>query len=186
MKKIKRRNFFVNKNMQGEHIFLNFLVTIAGVVIFALIFGLLSADRLTLSYENQVLRIGQTPSMLLKEMLHSHGIFILTVGVLVAVLSMFMTHRFAGPFFRLEKTMEKMLQRDLSDRIRLRPRDHGKELADRINGFNDLLESDLKEAAVLCDSLEAKLGASAEAHEELRQLKELISRYTTRKNLPAA
>lgn len=184
MSKIKRRNFFINKNMQGEYIFLYFLITIAGVVIFALIFALLCADRLTLSYENQVLRIGQTPNMLLTEMLHSHWIFIITVGVLVAVFSMFMTHRFAGPFFRLEKALRLMLSRDLSDRIRLRPKDHGKELAELINRFNDQLGADLDEARILCADLEQSLNPSTEAKAKISRLSAILGSYTNEKGRP--
>ena len=108
----KRRNYFIKRELQGKYIFSFFIFVITGSIIFTIIFSLLSADTLTVVYDNYNLQIGKTPSVLLREILSANWIFIVAGGLTVAVLSMFLTHRFAGPLFRFEKSIDEMTQRE--------------------------------------------------------------------------
>lgn len=51
----------------------------------------------------------------------------------VFVLTMLATHTIAGPVYRIEKTLEEMAEGDLSQKVRLRPADEFKEVADALN-----------------------------------------------------
>lgn len=153
----KRRNYFIKKDLQGKYIFSFFIFMVAGSIIFTLILGLLSSDTMTIVYENYKLQIGKTPLMLIKEILSAQWIFIVAGGFLFVVLSMFLTHRFAGPIFRFEKSIEEMTKGKLDFRIYLRAKDEGKELAEKINIFIDMLSSDIKEMKRLSEEVNNKL-----------------------------
>jgi methyl-accepting chemotaxis protein len=165
----KRRNFFIKKDLQGKYMFSFFIFLVAGSVIFTLIFSLLASNTMTIVYDNYKLQIGKTPLMLIKEILSAQWIFIVAGGFLFVVLSMFLTHRFAGPIFRFEKSIEEMTKGNLNFRIYLRAKDEGKELAEKINILIDMLSSDIKEMRRLSEEVNNKL---MEADNSLKENKE--------------
>ena len=140
----KRRNYFIKKNFQGKLILGYFLFVIGGCLFFIVLLGLFSADSLTINYKNYDIQLGQTPLMLLKEVIAAHWVFLVAGGTLLVIASMFLTHRIAGPFFRLEKTLNNMSSGNLNDIIYLRKEDEGKDLADKINSFNKFLSSKIR------------------------------------------
>ncbi len=142
----KKRNFFIKKDFQGRIILAVFLAVIISCLFFIVIFGLFSADTMTISYENNELQMGQTPVMLFKNALAANWLFLVTCGSLVVIAAIIGTHRIAGPLFRFEKTLDSMNKRNLSNTIHLRGKDEGKDLASKINDFNHALSEDLRTA----------------------------------------
>jgi methyl-accepting chemotaxis protein len=142
--KYKRRNFFIKKNFQGKLILGYFLFVLAGCLLFALLLAAFSADTLTVAYQNNDLQLGRTPEMLLKNTLAAFLIFMLAGGSLVVLFALFITHRMAGPMYRLEQTLDQMKQGNLTDTIRLRKKDAGKEIAAKLNDFNRQLSSQVQ------------------------------------------
>ena len=59
------------------------------------------------------------------------------IMVAVAILSVFVSHRMAGPVFKFEKTLRQLNHGDRVDKIRLRRGDSFKELASEINDLID-------------------------------------------------
>jgi methyl-accepting chemotaxis protein len=163
MGKHRRRQFFIDKEFQGRYIFSAFISIIVGSVVFTLLIGFFSSNTLSIVYENYQLRLGATPSMLMNRVFSAQWLFILLGGVFVGVIVLFMSHRIAGPFYRIEKTLEKMKAGDLSVVIRLRKRDEGKMVGEKINEFNDMLSNRLgylqqisENIQERCDSLAAE------------------------------
>lgn len=143
--KYKRRvkNFFIKKNLQGKIVLSVFLAVAISCLFFIVVFGLFSADTMTISYHNNDLQIGKTPIMLFKNALAANWIFLVVCGTLLVIASVVGSHRIAGPLFRFEKVLDSMLNRDLGDTIHLRGKDEGKELAKKINQFNSALSQDI-------------------------------------------
>ncbi len=189
-RKWRRRNYFIKKELQGRFIFSFFIFVIAGSFFFTIIFSLLSADTLTIAYKDYDLRLGKTPVILLRETLRAHWIFIFTGGLLVVLASMFLTHRLAGPVYRLEKSLEEMLKGNFNFEIRLRSGDEAKELAQMLNEFNTRLSSQLKDIRALADDAgsrisKARESAGTEAGTELegaeaanRRIGEILRNFT--------
>jgi len=140
----KRRNYFIKKNFQGKLILGYFLFVVIGCLIFTVILALLSADSLTVVYQDNDLQIGQTPFMLVKQLLTANWIFLIAGSAFVVVAAMMITHRLAGPLFRLERAVDNMSRGQLNDIIYLREKDEGKELAAKLNQFNNGLSQDLR------------------------------------------
>ena len=59
------------------------------------------------------------------------------IMVAVAILSVFVSHRMAGPVFKFERTLRQLNQGDTVDKISLRRGDSFKELASEINDLID-------------------------------------------------
>lgn len=157
----KRRNFFIKKDFQGKLILGYFLFVAGGCLLFIFLFSLFSADTLTIAYANHDLQLGQTPIILFKKILTAHWIFLVVGSIILVITAMLLTHRIAGPLFRFERAFDNMLQRRLNDTIVLRSKDEGKELAVKINAFNEDLSLTLK-------NVQAHAGAIAELLEQAK------------------
>jgi methyl-accepting chemotaxis protein len=153
----RRRNYFINKELQGRYIFSFFVLVLACGFLLTAIFSLLSADSLTIVYKNDTLQLGKTPLILFREILGAHWIFIATGGVLVIIASLFLSHRVAGPLYRFEKSLEEMNGGNFDFEIRLRSKDEGKELARMLNDLNSTLSSQLGEMRNLAEGVNSHL-----------------------------
>jgi methyl-accepting chemotaxis protein len=66
---------------------------------------------------------------------------LLTITPLVVIISIFLSHKIAGPMYRMEKFMTTMATGDFTQHITLRKGDELKTLAERINFFVDSLRT---------------------------------------------
>ncbi|MFT5699114.1 MAG: methyl-accepting chemotaxis protein [Desulforhopalus sp.] len=144
-KTIKRRKYFIKKDYQGKLLLSCFLIVVGGGLLFNVLLGLLSADSVTISYSNQELQLGRTPFMLFKQGLAANWILIILGGGFVMVASLLLSHRVMGPMYRFEATLDDMLKGELGTTIHLRDKDQGKELAQKINGFNSQVFGSFRE-----------------------------------------
>jgi methyl-accepting chemotaxis protein len=135
----QRRNYFINKEFQGRYIFNYFILATIGSLLFIGVFSFFSSNTLSIVYDNYHLQLGVTPGILFKKILSTQWLFLVFGGGMVIVVTMFLTHRVAGPFYRFEKTLDEMIEGDISSQIFLRQKDEGKALAQKINAFNYVL-----------------------------------------------
>jgi len=191
----KRRNFFIKKDLQGKYIFSFFIFVVLGSVLYTAIFSMLSANTISIVYKDNNLMLGKTSSILFMEMLKANWILILSGGIIVVIISVFLTHRFAGPIYKFERTIDGMALGNLDFHVRLRKHDEGKDLAEAINRLKNTLASNIDTMRDLSDeidrNLKAAAGADAEAPEELTsalkrasntngQLRRILDSYTTK------
>jgi len=141
--RFKRRNYFVNQEFQGKLIFNYFLIAAIGSILFMAVFSFFSSNTLSISYDNYNLQLGVTPAILFKKILSTQWLFLIFGGGLVVIVTLFLTHRVAGPFFKLENSLDVMIKGDISKEIWLRGKDEGKELTEKINRFNIILSEKL-------------------------------------------
>ncbi len=195
-KKWKRRNFFIKKELQGRYIFSFFILVILGSILYTAIFSFLSANTLTIVYKGNNLILGQTPYILFTQMLKANWILMLSGGVIVVVISVFLTHRFAGPIYRFERTIDEMARGNLDFNITLRRHDEGKELADAINRLKNTLSSNVESMRELSYSIETHLNKASAAlpegnteaqaalsrtKENNKHLRQILDSYTLKK-----
>jgi len=70
---------------------------------------------------------------------------LLLIAPLVFVFAIVLSHRIAGPIYRIRTTLDEILKGDYSKRLFLRKTDELKDIADRINSLIDLLDKKDKE-----------------------------------------
>ncbi len=176
----KRRNYFINKDLQGRYLFISFVFAVTELVLFAVIIGLSQAEKFTVSYEHSSLKVGKAPLVLLEQILGAHWVFIIGGGLVIALGSLFLTHRFAGPLYRFEQMLTNMLQGRFDNAVTLRTRDEGKALGNLINQLNVKLSTEFGELQRTARAVEASLeqageeGDPAAAREAIRQAKKEI------------
>ncbi|MCW8799914.1 MAG: methyl-accepting chemotaxis protein [Desulfobacter sp.] len=185
----KRKLYFVNKELQGKFIFNYFILLTLGSILFIAIFSFFSSNTLSIVYENYHLQLGTTPGILFKKILSAQWLFILLGGIFICFITMRLTHRVAGPFYRFEKTVDEMSKGDLSVKIGLREKDEGKELAEKINLFNSRLLQNLNRiqdlnAGIGMSAEKIKAGLEADRREDILKLVEHIE--SNRKEIEVA
>ena len=65
---------------------------------------------------------------------------LLLIAPLVGILAIVLSHRIAGPIFRIKKTLDEIIQGDYGKRLYLRNTDELKDVAESINKIVELLE----------------------------------------------
>jgi methyl-accepting chemotaxis protein len=170
-----RRNYFIKREVQGRYLFIAFAFAVTELVLFVVLLGASQADKLTVSYEDHNLRVAQAPLAFFEQVLGAHWIFIVLGGLALGLGSLLLTHRFAGPMYRFEKTLEQMIRGNLATRVRLRTRDEGAELAALMNRFNDEMSASLGEMRAGAEAIRASLRLASKAR-KTAEIKALVGR----------
>lgn len=174
----KRRTVYIKKEFQFRFIFKFCLILLAGVILSTGLLVFLSRQTLTSTFENSRLVIENTGSAIFPAILMTNLITLGIICIAVIMVTLYVSHKIAGPMFRFEKDLEKIRQGDLCVNINLRKQDQFAEMALALNtmtqsihdkvskidkGLDGLLESSSDDA--VCPGCETKI----------RELKTIIS-----------
>lgn len=100
------------------------------------------------------------------------------LGVTLAVtfvLGILLSHRMAGPIFRIRRTILEMAEGDLKGLIFLRNKDDFKPLAEAMNILKESLWSTFRELNEVCGQFES--GGDAEKQESLERFQGVLAKY---------
>lgn len=153
----RRRNYFIRKDFQGKFVLRFFLAILIGAIVFTIILSIFSGHTMTVTYEDSSLRLDRTPKALFLHMVRAYGVYILVLGVVVSVFSLFLSHRIAGPLFRFERSVEEVTRGNLAFRITLRKNDEGKELAGLMNTMITSLSGQIRDMRQQADAAYGEL-----------------------------
>ncbi|MBN1384459.1 MAG: methyl-accepting chemotaxis protein [Elusimicrobia bacterium] len=79
--------------------------------------------------------------------------------VIVFIISIFVSHKFAGPIFKFEKSCETVATGDLTHRVHLRAGDELNELQDRFNDMISVIHQNVLEGKNVTETINEKLVA---------------------------
>jgi len=153
--KHKRRNYFINKQVQG--IYALFLIMSVGTI------SLLVSMEILRSYYHSFGGIsGESFFYNINVFFVMKVILLLIFGSLViGGLSLFASHRIAGPIFRLNESLKNIAKGNYNERVSFRKNDYFQEIA---KNFNDM-----------ADSFEDKLSTENNAiHEMSNKLEDIV------------
>lgn len=149
MKQYARRGFFIRNSVQGRLVAGCILFMTGGAVLFSVLLTLFSPQILTAAPAGKADLL-----LLLKEFLSANWLLLVASALLLIVISLVLSHRIAGPLYRFERTLEHMLQGELSHTIVLRKNDEGQELATKINQFNFEMSQTLRGVKISSAAIE--------------------------------
>lgn len=84
---------------------------------------------------------------------------LILVTPMVALMGIFLSHKIAGPLFRIERTIRNITNGDLSEHIVLRKGDELSSLADVVNDLSERFKEDASGKKARLDALLAKLNS---------------------------
>ena len=173
--KFQRRTVLVKRSLQLKYVAIIF----ASVVLAALMVGgdiYYTMTHLILS-ENPSLApvIGQINSMIFLKLA-------LYLGIIFLV-SLFVSHRFAGPIYRFEKSAQAVATGDLTHRVSLRTGDDLIELQEEFNAMVASIQGQVRKDRVLAERLGSRLDELAkrlpDGADELKALRVELAQLTS-------
>jgi methyl-accepting chemotaxis protein len=181
----KRRNYFIEKKFQAKYILLTILLLLTYTLFFVAI--IFAPYMLTLYLDYPITQKEEAARAIL--LLHGKiWPWVTAVIVFFGLISIFITHKIAGPVFRLKKCLTEITQGNLDIKIRLRKGDDLKDLAEHINILVEELRSSIttlkNDYDVLSDyiaELERKIETRELSEESGRQL--ITKLQNSRKNI---
>ena len=134
----KRRKFLIKKEFQVRFILKFCLLLLVGIAISTGLLFLFSQDTLTSSFEQSRLVIKSTGQAILPSVIYTNLITLGLVTLATIVVTLFVSHKIAGPMFRFEKELKQVAEGDLTKRVVLRKKD---QITDMAGCLNDMISS---------------------------------------------
>lgn len=146
----KRRNYFIDKKFQLDFVFKFCLIVIAASILIGGVMFNLSRNSTTVAIADTKVVVKRTADFILP--LAVQTIIIVTVFSALAVLALtvLMSHRIAGPLYRMRKEIDGLKGGDLCRNFTIRTKDQLQELARSLNDMGAALkqrQADIKEKA---------------------------------------
>lgn len=133
----KRRNYFINKQVQG--VYALFLIMSVGIISL-----LVSMEILRSFYHSFGGVSGESFFSNIDLFFVIKVVILLSLGSLViGGLSLFASHRIAGPIFRLNKSLKNITKGNYDERLSFRKNDYFQEIAKNFNDMADSFENKL-------------------------------------------
>lgn len=130
---IRRRKFFINKEFQSKFIIKFCLLIILACILFGSLIYFLSFRTTTTAFENSRLVIKSTADYLLPLLAFTSLITIIVIGLAMIIVTLFISHKIAGPAYRFEKVTSAIAGGDLSLNVRLRSKDQLQPMANSLD-----------------------------------------------------
>ena len=177
----RRRRYFIDKAFQTRFIIKFASLVVIATAISGVIVYLLARATVTTSFENSRLVIKSTADFILPSVLLASAIVIISIGFATILVSLFASHRIAGPLYRLDKDLQEVTSGNLQMKFRLRKSDEMKKLAKSLNIMVESLKADVVNIKKLFLDVEEALGTNniELARSKLKDLKKIAGRFRT-------
>lgn len=176
----KRRKYFIDRRLQGVFALRFYLVLIVSAVAITLLLSVFTSDTLTLLYTNNDLQIDHTPLLILKRMLLANWIIAAPIGIIVVVCAIILSHRIAGPIYKLDSILTAMNNHVIGQSIHLRQKDNFKDTASKLTIFNTTLAGKIREIKSISAQLASTVDDSSQpAAKRLEQAQQLSRELDT-------
>ena len=177
--KNRRRNYYIDKEFQTIFI-LKFCSLIAiGSVISGLIVYAMSRATVTTTFENSRLTMKSTADFILPAVLLSGAVVIVLIGLATIVMTLFISHKIAGPLYRLDKDVQEVASGNFKTVFRLRTGDELKPLVASLNNMVAAIHDRASEAKKKLGDIGAYAGLPAAAKEKIRLAMEALEKFKT-------
>ena len=139
----KRRIYFIDKKFQTKFI-LKFcaLVAIGGLLTIGIIY-FLAMQSTTVSILNSRVAVRTTADFILPILAQTVVIVVVIIGLAAVMITLFFSHKIAGPLYRFKKVMEALEKGDFSSGFKIRRLDQLQDLADTFNSMIARITSEL-------------------------------------------
>jgi methyl-accepting chemotaxis protein len=170
----RRKNYFIRMKFQRAFILKFCLLVAAGTILSGLMVYRLSTQTVTTTFENSRLQIKSTSDFILPALILSSCVVIVAIGIATIIVTLITSHRIAGPLYRLEQDMQKVLAGDLTVKFTLRSHDELQSLGQSLNALLQTFRTDIdslkKSVSGMSQLLDAGERHKTEGHETLRSI----------------
>ncbi len=131
----KRRNYFIEKKFQIRFILKFCGLVAAGALLTIGILYFLASKSTTVTIMDSRVMVHSTSDFLLPILIQTVFVVMLFVGLATVTITLFVSHKIAGPLHHFKKTMEELEKGDFSSDFRIRCLDQLQGLAEIFNAM---------------------------------------------------
>jgi methyl-accepting chemotaxis protein len=155
----RRRDYFIKKGFQRKVIVRFCALVVLGAAITGVSLYLMSKGTVTTAFVNSRLSIVSTPDYILPILIGSSLISIVFISVATFFAIMYLSHRIAGPLYKIEKSVKEIGGGNLGLKINLRSTDEIAEMAASLNEMTDNIKLHVQEIKSRIENLAGQIDA---------------------------
>lgn len=179
----RRTNYFIEKQFQTKFI-LKFcsLVALGGLITIGIIY-FLAMRTTTVAIVNSRIIAQTTAYYILPILIQTVFLTVFAVVLMAIALTLFNSHRIAGPFYRIKQTLKQLEQGDFSSNCNLRQLDQLKDIVEALNRMIEENKSKLRLLKEDCHCLRSGLGpvleriTNQEEKEKVEEIKKNLAKF---------
>jgi len=178
----KRKQYFIKKKFQFQFILKFCLLLLGGVIISTVLLFSFSKGTLTSSFQDSRLIIENTGSAILPAVIYTNLITLGVITVAAIGITLFVSHKIAGPLYRFENELRDVSQGNLTKQITLRRKD---QMTEVVEGLNDMISnlhervSDIQSQIDRLVRIADSQSLSPEIRDQLKRLQERMNENFT-------
>lgn len=153
----RRKDYFIKKKFQSKVILKFCALVVLGALITGVSLYLMSTETVTTAFVNSRLSIIRTSDYILPTLIGSSLISIALISIATAFVIMYLSHRIAGPLFKMEKSVKEIGEGNLNLRINLRSTDEITEMATSLNEMKNNIREHVLQIKIEIDSLTSQI-----------------------------
>lgn len=158
----KRKNYFIDKEFQAKFILKFCLLVVLGGLLTIGILYFLAMQSTTVSIINSRVVVRSTADFILPILIQTVVIVMILVGLATIVITLFVSHKIAGPLYHFKKVVEALSEGNFSSNFSLRNLDQLQPLADAFNNMITKTRQQLNIIKDNCLNLKEKVNGLAE------------------------
>jgi methyl-accepting chemotaxis protein len=175
----KRKNYFIKRGFQSKFILKFCLIILIGTIFSTGLLFLFSQGTLISSFQQSRLVIKNTSLAILPAVIYTNLITLGLITLATIVVTLFVSHKIAGPLFRFEKELKDIEKGDLTKSIKLRKKDQTTDLADSLNKMTASLHGKVLEIRTGVEHLIESVSKQNATQELVDQLNHLYQKIET-------
>jgi methyl-accepting chemotaxis protein len=173
----RRKQVLIKKDFQYKFILKFCLVILAGITVSTGLLFLFSQGTLTTSFNDSRLVIKDTGFAILPGAIFTNLITLALITIATIAVTLYVSHKVAGPMFRFEADLKVIGQGDLTMKVRLRQKDQLMEFVNHLNSMTSNLHGkvvDIREGIDQLTEAASKQDAPQELIDGLKELNRKI------------
>jgi len=139
----RRKNYFIERSFQAKFILKFCMLVAAGGLLTIGILYFLAARSTTVTIVNSSVVVKTTADFLLPILIQTALVVIILTSIATIIVTLFVSHKIAGPLYRLKKAMGDLGEGNFSTEIKLREMDQLKDMAEAFNSMAAKLKEKL-------------------------------------------
>ena len=149
----QRRNYFIDKSFQTRFILKFCFIAILAAIAIGISLFLLSANSTTVAIENTKVTVKTTADFILPFILQTIIVVTIFSAISVVFLTLFVSHKIAGPLYRLKREIDKLGNANFGAIFQIRTTDQLKELSSSLTSMSNSLKDKVTAIKVETDGL---------------------------------
>lgn len=131
----RRRNYFIERSFQARFILKFCMLVALGSLLTIGILYFIGMRSTTVAIVNSRVVVKSTADFLLPVLIQTVLVVMVLVSIAAIIVTLFVSHKIAGPLYRLKKAMHSLGEGNFSIEIKLRKLDQLKDIAEAFNAM---------------------------------------------------